>query len=57
MNRRTRQLIAADRFRQLAPNDRRQMREVWRRIVAGSPVEAAMECITGSREAPKAWTP
>ena len=42
-------------FLELAPGDRRVLLEVLRRVVAGAPLEAVLEAVTGSAEVPAHW--
>ena len=55
MNRPARMNHALALFLELAPGERRVLLEVLRRVVAGVPLEAALELVTGERDVPAPW--
>lgn len=54
-NRRQRVNAALHAFLHLPLEDQRVLVEILRRVVSGSPLEHAMEQVTGSREVPQQW--
>lgn len=55
MNRRQLASATVNSFMQLPPEDQRVLLEVLRRVVAGVPLEHALEQVIGERDVPAAW--